>query len=107
MKFLQLKDELNYTKKRKKLEREIENFFESKDYQLIDANIFQNYNEFIHLTNRIDSKNTVKVLSGNSEIFILRPDITMNILEKLLKNGQGRHQLKFIIIRKYLSIKKI
>lgn len=106
MKFLQLKDELNYTKKRKKLEREIESFFESKDYQLIDANIFQNYNEFIHLTNRIDSKNTVKVLSGNSEIFILRPDITMNILEKLLKKCSGDKRIKVYYNSKIFKYKK-
>jgi len=106
MKFLQLKDELNYTKKRKKLEREIEFFFESKEYQLIDANIFQNYNEFIHLTNRIDSKSTVKVLSGNSEIFILRPDITMNILEKLLKKWSGDTPIKVYYNSKIFKYKK-
>ncbi|MBN2259477.1 MAG: ATP phosphoribosyltransferase regulatory subunit [Clostridiales bacterium] len=94
MKYKSIEEELKVTKFRKVLEKKLEAYFEDRGYSFIDPKIFQNYDEFICSNYRIDSKKTVKVLSGQSDVYILRPDITMSILGKVLNKWDKDKLLK-------------
>jgi len=94
MKFTSMTEELTVTRFKKNLEREIEGYFENKGYYLIEPRIFQKYDEYVKSNFRQDSSKTVKVLSGNSRIFILRPDITTNILGEIFSKWDGKPPLK-------------
>ncbi|MEA3422448.1 MAG: ATP phosphoribosyltransferase regulatory subunit [Bacillota bacterium] len=94
MQFKSILEELEVTKFRKDVERELEDYFEDSGYCMIEPKIFQNYDEFVCSNLRTNSKKTVKVLSGDSEIYILRPDITMNILQKIFSKWEKDKPLK-------------
>ena len=94
MQFRNISEELAVTKFRKGIEREIEGYFEDKGYSFIEPKIFQDYDEFIQSNTRQDSSKTVKVLSGDSKIYILRPDITTNILSQVFSKWEGKPPLK-------------
>ncbi|MGM0395841.1 MAG: ATP phosphoribosyltransferase regulatory subunit [Bacillota bacterium] len=94
MRFTTISEELAVTKLKKGIEREIEGYFEDKGFSLIEPRIFQKYDEYVRSNFRQDSSKTVKVLSGNSRIFILRPDITTNILGEIFSKWDGEPPLK-------------
>lgn len=94
MRFTSIAEELAVTKFKKSLEREIEGYFEGKGFQLIEPRIFQKYDEYARSNFRQDSSKTVKVLSGDSRIYILRPDITTNILGEIFSKWDGEAPLK-------------
>lgn len=94
MQFTTILEELEITKFRKKIEREIETYFEKMGYSIIEPKIFQDYDDFIYSNIRQDSSKTVKVLGGDSRIYILRPDITPNILKQIFSKWEGKSPLK-------------
>ncbi|OPL09614.1 MAG: hypothetical protein AVO33_06280 [delta proteobacterium ML8_F1] len=94
MQFSTITEELQVTEFRKGIERELEAFFEAKGYRLIQPRIFQGYDSFVCSNLRQDSSKTVKVLGGDSRIFILRPDITTNILHQIFSKWEGSPPLK-------------
>ncbi|TJX13897.1 hypothetical protein E9840_07990 [Tissierella creatinini] len=94
MEFKSISEELSALKYKKSIEREMEDYFESKGFSIIEPDIFQNYDDFLLSNFRHDSSKTVKVLGGDSKIFILRPDITSNILGKILSRWEGKPPLK-------------
>lgn len=94
MRFTSISQELEVTKFKKSIEREIEGYFENKGFQLIEPRIFQKYDEYVRSNFRQDSSKTVKVLSGDSRIFILRPDITTNVLGEIFSKWDGSPPLK-------------
>jgi ATP phosphoribosyltransferase regulatory subunit len=94
MQFRNITEELRVTKFRKNIEREIENYFESRGYCIIEPRVFQEYDDFILSNLRKDSSNTVKVLGGDSKIYVLRPDITTNILSQIFSKWEGEPPLK-------------
>lgn len=73
-------NELDIIRRKKKIERDFETYFENKGFALIEPKAFQSYDTYLLSNSRQDLSKTVKVLGGNSNIFILRPDITSNIL---------------------------
>ncbi len=94
MQFRNIREELEAVKSRKNIERKIEKYFESKDYFIMEPEIFQDYDEFIYSNFRQDTSKTVKVLGGDSKIYILRPDITTNILNQVSSKWQGKSPLR-------------
>lgn len=94
MRFTTIEEELTVTKFKKAIEREMETYFEEMDFNLIEPRIFQKYDEYINSEHKQDSSKTVKVLSGNSKIFILRPDITINVLGEIFSKWDGEPPLK-------------
>lgn len=94
MEFKSIEQELSSLKFRKSIEREMEDYFESKGFDIIEPDIFQNYDDFLLSNFRQDSSKTVKVLGGDSKIYILRPDITTNILGKIFSKWEGKPPLK-------------
>ena len=61
---------------------------------MIEPRIFQSYDDFVLSNILLDSQKTVKILSGDSKILILRPDITMNVLERVLNCWEDENILK-------------
>lgn len=94
MRFTTIAEELAVTKFKKGIEREVEGYFESKGYGLIEPRMFQKYDEYVRSNFRQDPSKTVKVLSGDSRIYILRPDITMSILGEIFSKWDGEPPLK-------------
>lgn len=94
MQWINIQDELRFTQKRRAFERQFEDYFESREYQFIDPQIFQSYQDFVCANMSLDARKTVKVLSGDSQIMILRPDITMNVLERILNNPENKQPIK-------------
>lgn len=94
MQFRNIREELEVVKLRKNIERDMENYFEDKGFSIIEPRIFQDYDDFILSNMAQDSSKTVKVLGGDSKIYILRPDITTNILSQVFSKWEGEPPLK-------------
>ncbi len=94
MQFRNITEELGVTRFRKSIEREIERYFEGKGFSIIEPRIFQDYDSFINSNLIADSSKTVKVLGGDSKIYILRPDVTTNILSQIFSKWDGEPPLK-------------
>lgn len=94
MRFKTISEELAASRFRKSMKREMEDYFESKGFDYIVPDMFQSYDEFLISNSRQDSSKTVKVLSGDSRIYVLRPDITTNILGKIFSKWEGKPPLK-------------
>lgn len=94
MQFRNITEELEVTRFKKDIEREIENYFEDKGFSIIEPRVFQDYDDYIISNSRQDSLRIVKVLGGDSKIYILRPDITMNILSQIFSKWEGEPPLK-------------
>lgn len=94
MRFTSIAEELSVTRFKKSIEREVEAYFEAKGYNLIEPRIFQKYDEYVRSNFRQDAAKTVKVLSGDARIFILRPEITTNILGEIFSKWDEDSPLK-------------
>ncbi|WFD11155.1 ATP phosphoribosyltransferase regulatory subunit [Tepidibacter hydrothermalis] len=94
MEFLKIKDEIDYLNKRYKITREIEDMFIDDGCINIEPSIFEDYDNFMSVNKRIKKESMVKVLNGNSNILILRPDITMNIIKNLIPRWEDDLKLK-------------
>ncbi|MCT4508280.1 MAG: ATP phosphoribosyltransferase regulatory subunit [Tepidibacter sp.] len=94
MEFLKIKDEIDYLNKRYKITREIEDMFIDDGCINIEPSIFEDYDNFMFVNKRIKKESMVKVLNGNSNILILRPDITMNIIKNLIPRWEDDLKLK-------------
>ncbi|MEJ8554807.1 ATP phosphoribosyltransferase regulatory subunit [Tepidibacter sp. Z1-5] len=94
MEFLKIKDEIDYSNKRYKITREIEDMFINDGCINIEPSVFEDYDSFISVNKRIKKESMVKVLNGNSNVLILRPDITMNIIKNLIPRWENDLRLK-------------
>lgn len=94
MEFLKIKDEIDYLNKRYKITREIEDMFIGDGCINIEPSIFEDYDDFISVNKRIKKESMVKVLNANSNLLILRPDITMNIIKNLIPRWENDLKLK-------------
>lgn len=94
MQYKTISEELVALKFRKSIEREMEEYFESMGYKIIVPDMFLSFDDFLLSKVRQDSEETVKVLGGDSRIYILRPDSTTNILGKIFSKWEGKPPLK-------------
>lgn len=84
MDFLKIEDEVKFSHKMFILKREIEQFLCEEGYRNIEPSIYENYDEFTGINFRVDKKSSVKILENSGNIFILSPDITTGIVNKLM-----------------------
>lgn len=94
MNFLKVVDEINFSNSMFMLRKEIEDFLSSERYIYIEPSIFEGYDEFTDINNRINKKSTVKLLDNNGEILILSPDITTGIINKIMPRWEENLKLK-------------
>ncbi|MGL6107974.1 ATP phosphoribosyltransferase regulatory subunit [Romboutsia sp.] len=92
MDFLKIQDEINYSKKRYKIKREIEDMFIEEDFAQIEPSIFEEYDDFTSINKNIAKESMVKVLNGR--VLILRADITTNIIKSLIPRWEEDLKLK-------------
>jgi len=94
MQYLKIEDEIGYFKKRYEIRKRIEDMFLSEGYVQIEPSIFEDYDMFEHVDKRLKKESLVKVIGGSSEVLILRPDITTNIIKNLIPRWQEGLKLK-------------
>lgn len=94
MEFLKIKDKIDYSDKKHKLKREIERIFTDRGYAYIQPTIFEDYDGLFTLSGILKKESTVKVVSDNFRILILRPDITLNIMKNLIPLWEENLRLK-------------
>lgn len=107
MKFLRIQDEIEFSEKRYKLKRDIENLLLSKEYKNIEPSIFEDYEEFISVNKRVEKNTTVKVLNGNGKISILRPDVTTNLIRNFASKWEENLKLKLFYYSKIFKNSKL
>lgn len=94
MQYLRIEDEIGYFKKRYEIRKKIEDMFLNEGYVQIEPSIFEDIDIFEHVNKRLKKESMVKVIGGNSEVLILRPDITTNIIKNLIPRWQEGLKLK-------------
>lgn len=94
MEYLNIEDEIKYFGKRYELKRKIEDMLLLKGYTHIEPSTFENFEKFISLNKKIKKESMVKVLNGGSDVLVLRPDNTTNIIKKLIPRWQEGTKLK-------------
>ena len=94
MEYLNIEDEIKYYARRYELKRKIEDMLLLKGYTHIEPSTFENYEKFISLNKKIKKESMVKVLNGGSDVLVLRPDSTTNIIKKLIPRWQEDTKLK-------------
>lgn len=92
MKFLRIEDEVIYSKKRYKLKREIDKLFLDEEYFQIEPQLFEEYDEFTSINNKIPEESMVKVVNG--KVMVLRADITTSIIKSLVPRWEDGLKLK-------------
>ena len=92
MKFLRIEDEVIYSKKRYKLKREIDKLFLDEEYFQIEPQLFEEYDEFTTINNKIPEESMVKVVNG--KVMVLRADITTSIIKSLVSRWEDGLKLK-------------
>ncbi|MBH6948746.1 ATP phosphoribosyltransferase regulatory subunit [Clostridioides difficile] len=92
MKFLRIEEEVIYSKKRYKLKREIDKLFLDEEYFQIEPQLFEEYDEFTTINNKIPEESMVKVVNG--KVMVLRADITTSIIKSLVPRWEDGLKLK-------------
>lgn len=92
MKFLRIEDEVIYSKKRYKLKREIDKLFLDEEYFQIEPQLFEEYDEFTTINNKIPEESMVKVVNG--KVMVLRAYITTSIIKSLVPRWEDGLKLK-------------
>ncbi|WP_027626277.1 ATP phosphoribosyltransferase regulatory subunit [Clostridium lundense] len=94
MEFLKIKDEINYSAKRYKMIKMLEDMFLKEGFIQIQPSTFESLDKLAGINKKIKNESTVKVLSSSSKIFVLRPDITLNIIKNLIPRWEEDLKLK-------------
>ncbi len=94
MEYLNIEDEIKYYAKRYELKRKIEDMLLLEGYTHIEPSTFENFEKFISLNKKIKKESMVKVLNGGSDILVLRPDNTTNIIKSLIPRWLEDTKLK-------------
>ncbi len=94
MKFTSIKEEIEYSKKRYNLKKDIEELLLDKNYINYESNIIVDYNLDIYEKNQSKDRESVKIIGNNGNISILSKDITTNILNNLMPNWEKDYSVK-------------
>nr|WP_302328603.1 ATP phosphoribosyltransferase regulatory subunit [Clostridioides difficile] len=106
---MRIEDEVIYSKKRYKLKREIDKLFLDEEYFQIEPQLFEEYDEFTTINNKIPEESMVKVVNG--KVMVLRADITTSIIKSLVPRWEDGLKLKLFynssIYKNTVGIKEI
>lgn len=72
----------------------LEDMFLKEGFIQIQPSTFEQWDKFTEINKRIKKESTVKVLNNTSEVFILRSDITLNIIKNLIPRWEEDLKLK-------------
>ncbi|MBN2795167.1 MAG: ATP phosphoribosyltransferase regulatory subunit [Clostridia bacterium] len=77
----QLKLFLEHMRKENKERNRIVGILEKRNYLLFEPSYFEDYDTYLKCQGRTEKNSTIKVFKKNGEVALLRPDITMNIMD--------------------------
>lgn len=89
MKYLNIKDEINYYKKIYEVKRKIEDVFLSNDYTEIQLSSFEDIEVKKEIYDKKKMESMVKVVNKNSDLLTLRLDNTTGILKRIIPKVEG------------------
>jgi ATP phosphoribosyltransferase regulatory subunit len=78
-----LTQEIELIVERNTILKELEKIAEERKYIKVLPDYFEEYDQFLELNKRINPRNMVKIIAPSNDIFLLRPDITTNIIKQL------------------------
>ncbi len=94
MQYLKINDEIESYKKRFELKRKIEDMFIKEGYTYIEPSAFESLEDYRDFHRFIKKEAMVKVINGGSDILVLRPDNTSNIIKNLMPRWEENLRLK-------------
>jgi len=103
MKFTSIKEEIDYSKKRYKLKKDIEELLTGKNYINYESNTVADYDSEYYEKTQINSSETVKLINGNGSVSILSSDITTNLLNDLIPNWEKEYSVKLFYYGKIFN----
>jgi len=80
---LSLKKTMEYFNKKYETIQQLQALVVSKDYQMIEADLLENYEKFKTRHQRVDKNTMVKLIDKEGEVKVLRPDVTTSIIDNL------------------------
>jgi len=89
-----IKEEINDIKKRNKILKSFEDLAEKEQYIKVESDLFEDLFDFANTNKRFDIKNLVKVESRQGELFLIRPDVTSNIIKQVIPRISPEDELK-------------
>jgi ATP phosphoribosyltransferase regulatory subunit len=94
MEFISIDEEVSFMKRKFKVKREIEAMFMQSGYIEVEPPYFDEYEQFSILNQRVKQSSLVKVLSGQGQVSILRPDITSLLINNFVPRWEEGKKLK-------------
>lgn len=91
---MKIQEEITYMNQRHWMQRHIEDLFVQSGYIPIEPPYFEDYDDFRDINKRIKKESMVKVLKGDGDVLILRPDITTSIIRSLMPRWEKDLKLK-------------
>jgi ATP phosphoribosyltransferase regulatory subunit len=85
MVFKNLSEEIEFYNRNYLIRKNISEKLQNEKFMFYEPKVFENYDSFDMFAGTMKRDNALKVLGGDGEIFVLRPDITSEIIEKFSK----------------------
>ena len=89
-----LSDQLTYLKRKQALLETYSTLAAQEGYVLFEPEDFQSYDRFKRINARIAPQDMVKVTDTGGEVLILRPDVTSQVIDRLIPKWDGKNALK-------------
>ncbi len=93
-------EEIRFVKKRNEILNTLMRYTEKKDYVKVESDLFEELFDFVNTNQRFDTKNFIKVEDREGNIFLLRPDITTNIIKQVIPRLNPGDSLKMYYLEK-------
>lgn len=77
-------DELEYLKKRNKLFRDLEDMAENRGFLKVESDFFEEYISYSKMNQTQNLKSLVKIQDMKGNVFLLKPDVTSNIIKQVI-----------------------
>lgn len=75
---------LQYNRKIHTLRRQLEDILLSAGYAPVEPGLFEDYDEFFAVNDRVDKKSAVKLHNTDLSVLVLSPDMTANVIGRLM-----------------------
>lgn len=81
-----IKKEIEYITIRNSILKQLEALTEQKGFLKVESDFFEEYGTYVSQNKRQDERQLVKVQDNAGGVFVLKPDITTNIIKQVLPN---------------------
>ncbi len=91
---IELSDQLNYLKRKQRLLNRYSEIVSHEGYVLYEPDDFETYERFMRINERVEPASMVKVTDNHGDVLILRPDVTTQVIDRLIPKWDGGEPLK-------------